>query len=344
MRSDSRSTPFRGLLPAAIVLFVGLLAGCGYVVETSLLQEPVVFDWGFRQEITLTNAGSSRTDYSVRLSLDPSNVEFWQHIESDGRSIHLTESNGYTSLPFFLDYFDYGSQRAVLHVRLSSLPAGDTTIYLYFDDPDATLDSSASDVFVFYDDFEDGDVSDWTNIPPGEVLYYADASNGVLLKTSDSDPTGGYATVPSVLSGFEVVFRTNRINENGGAANRYALENDSEDGYGPQISNFGGGETFVIEERSGGSGSALVTDPSPPSLSQNTWYTVVFRRSGTDMELLLYDDSWTIIDSITATDPTVTSFTRFVVRGGYEFLTDDVRIREYTSPDPTTGFGSVEEL
>lgn len=343
MNSDVRSLSVRVLRMGVIALNLAVLSACGYVVETNLFAPPARLG-GFRQEITLTNTGSPLSNYTVRLSIDASNTEFWENIENDGSTIRFAESDGATSIPFFLDYFDSVTETAVLHVRVSQLPVGDTTIYLYFGGSSEQTGSSPSQVFLFYDDFEDGDVSDWTNIPPGEVRFRTDGSNGVLLKTSDSDPTGGYIALPGAVSGYEAIWRTNRINENGGAANRYALEDNGGNGYGPQISNFGSGETFVIEERSGGTGSALTTDGSPPSLNQNTWYLIVFRRAGDDMELDLYDEEWALIDSISATDGTVSTVTRFVVRGGYEFLTDDIRIREYASPDPTAAFGPVEAL
>ena len=349
MNTEPNTELRRRWQPAVIAVLLLILAGCGYVTETSLLAplagQPFPGDWAFRQEITVTNTGAPLSDYSIRLRVDSSQTDFWNGIENDGRSIHFTGPDGTTPLPFFLDYFDYGGQTAILHVRVASLPTGDTTLYLYFGDSSASSESNASAVFAFYDDFEDGDVSDWTDIPPGEVQFALDGSNGVLLKTSDSDPTGGYVTLPAALSGFEGIWRTNRINENGGAANRYALENAGENGYGPIISNFGGSESFEIEERSGGAGSTLTSDGSPPNLSQNTWYIVVFRRSGDTMDLDLYDESWALIDSVpSATDATVGSFTRFVVRGGHDFWTDDIRIREYVSPDPTTTFGAVENL
>jgi hypothetical protein len=118
----------------------------------------------------------------------------------------------------------------------------------------------------------------------------------------------------------------------------------SENGYGPSITNFDASVTLLIEERVGGSATTLDTDSTPPSLSSNTWYTLILRRSGSVLNLQLYDDSWSLIDSVSSSDASVISFTRFAVRGGFEFWTDDIRLRTYRSSDPSVTFGAIQSL
>ncbi len=67
-----------------------------------------------------------------------------------------------------------------------------------------------------------------------------------------------------------------------------------------------------------------------------------FISPGFVIDLVLYDASGAIVDSVSATNSTVTSFDRFVVHGGYEFYTDDIRIRQYTSPDPSASLDQLE--
>lgn len=77
---------------------------------------------------------------------------------------------------------------------------------------------------------------------------------------------------------------------------------------------------------------------------ENTWYTVVFRCYSNTIELEVYDSVGSQLDSISTSDATVISFDHFVVHGGYEYWTDDIRVRSFVSPDPTVSFGAVEDL
>jgi hypothetical protein len=334
-----------------LIILVLFLSACGFIVESSILGgsgdgDQGFGNWAYRQEITLTNSGSSLSDYSVRLTIDSSNSDFWSGVESDGRSVFFTAADGTSTLPFYIDYFNFGSQDTIIYVRLSTIASGNTSVYLYFGDTSRVSSSDADSVFLYHDDFEDGDTSDWTDVSSGGTVQAdTDGANGVLLKTSNSDPNGGYVSFPSAVSDFEIIWRTNRINNDGGAANRYAIEDGLENGYGPSITPFDGATTALIEERNGGAATTISSSVSPAGgLSSDTWYIVLLRRYGTTLELELYDDSWLAIDSVSVIDGTITSFTRFAVRGGFEFWTDDIRIRGYASNDPSATFGTVENL
>jgi len=353
---------------------------CGYVVETDLLSPADVgaftrktwtfdapgeytadsgiqiaggtaslysdfFDTGWTYRIPLlvdnvTNP-SALSGYQVRLVLDGAEVDFWNGVESDGRSVRIADEDGVTLIDHFVDSFDYGGMSAVLYAEVPAIPgSGAKTLYLYFGNTSAASTSSGAGTFFFYDDFEAGDLG-WQTYASGSVEVTSDSGNPVLRKFSNSDPNGGYRTFSSSIGSFEALFRTKRVNDDGGGANRYALEDASFGGYGPQLNNFDAASIMLIEERTAGSAATLGTDLSL-SLVSNQWYTLVLRRFGSELELDIFDDSGSLLGSLSRSDGSVSSFDRFVVHGGFEFYTDDIRVRKYSSPDPSLSTGALE--
>jgi hypothetical protein len=366
------------LLIAGCILSV---MSCGYVVETDLLSPADVgaftrktwtfnvpgeytadagiqiaggtallssdfFDtgWLYRMPLLVDNGSnpSSLSGYQVRLALDGTEVDFWNGVESDGRSIRIADEDGVTLIDHFVDSFDYGGMSAVLYAEVPAIPGSSTkTLYLYFGNTSATSTSSGTGTFFFYDDFEAGDLG-WQTYASGSVEVISDSGNLVLRKFLNSDPNGGYRTFSSSIGSFEALFRTKRFNFDGGGANRYALEDASFDGYGTQLNNFDASSTTLIEERAGGSATTLGTTLSL-SLVSNQWYTLVLRRFGSDLELDIFDESGSPLGSLSRSDGSVSSFDRFIVHGGYEFYTDDIRVRKYSSPDPSLSTGALEK-
>jgi hypothetical protein len=247
--------------------------------------------------------------------LDSSEVDLWNWIEPDGRSIRVADEDGSTLIEHSLDSFDYGGRSAVIYAKVPAIPgSGTKAAYLYFGNTSAASTSSGSGTFLFYDDFEGGDLG-WQTYASGSVAVVSDCGNMVLRKFANSDANGGYRTFSSPVASFEALFRTKRVDFTGGGANRYALEDGAFNGYGPQVNNFDASSIMLIEERSGGSASSLTTNLSL-SLSSNQWYTVALRRFGSNIELDLFDSSGSQLGSQSASDGTVSSFDRFVVHGG----------------------------
>ena len=87
---------------------------------------------------------------------------------------------------------------------------------------------------------------------------------------------------------------------------------------------------FAIERRTGGASSNLVIK-STTAYQWDTWMTVVFRKIGTSLEFELYNSSGVLVESIAVTNSTYNSFDRFVVHGGWEYYTDDIRVRKYAA-------------
>ncbi len=295
--------------------------------------------WGCRAPITINNAGSGLTDYQVEV-----NVSYDGNMRPDFGDIRFTDSDGSTELAHWRESY-VTSTSATFWVKVPSIPSGDKIIYMYYGNSAASTASDGDATFEFFDDFGDGDISDWYQYGSGVVQIANDGGNYVLLKTAYNDSHGGYSLFNNgAISGFEAVFKTKRINENGGAQNRYGIENGSFNGYGPRMYDFNSlPSNFAIERRTGGLSTNL-TAKSTSAYQWDSWMTVKFRRYGSTLEFELYNSSGSLVESISTSNSSYNSFDRFVVHGGYEFYTDDIRVRQYASSDPVANVGSEEGL
>ena len=295
--------------------------------------------WSRRRPVTISNPGSGLTAYQVKVD-----VTYDSDMKSNFEDIRFTDADGSTLLSHWRQSYT-ASASATFWVKIPSVPAGSKTIYMYYGNASASSASDGDATFEFFDDFEDGDISDWSQYGSGRVQIANDGGNYVLLKTAFNDPNGGYSVFNNgALSSFEAVFRTKRINENGGAQNRYGIEDGSFNGYGPRMADFNSlPSAFAIERRTGGVGSDLASK-STSAYQWNTWMTVKFRRYGSTLEFELYDSSGSLAESISTSNSLYNSFDRFMVHGGWEFYTDDIRVRKYTSAEPTTSVGSEQGM
>jgi hypothetical protein len=292
--------------------------------------------WGRRAPVTISNPLAGLTGYQV--SVD---ITYDADMQPDFDDIRFFDSDGITPLGHWRESY-IASASAVFWVRVPSVPSGNKIIYMYYGNSAASSASNGDATFEFYDDFEDGDISDWSQYSSGTVQIANDSGNFVLLKTANDDPNGGYSLFNyGALSDFEVTLRTKRINESGGSQNRYGIEDGSFNGYGPRMYDFNTlPASFSIERRTGGSSSNLVVKGTS-AYQWNTWMTVVFRKYGTRLEFELYNSSGILVESISTNSSTYTSFDRFVVHGGWEYYTDDIRVRKYAAQATYVASGTL---
>lgn len=110
--------------------------------------------WSYRVPVSIDNStGSALTDYQVKVSL---NSNIWQNVNADGSDIRFTALDGSTLLPYWIETWTYGSASDIW-VKVPSVEAGSTgTIYMYYGNANATDNSSGTNTFEFFDDFESG--------------------------------------------------------------------------------------------------------------------------------------------------------------------------------------------
>ncbi|TFF96802.1 MAG: DUF2341 domain-containing protein [Promethearchaeota archaeon] len=311
------------------------------------------YNWQYRLPINIISTSGDLTNYQVKLELNLTKWYNKNYLNETGKDIRFTDVSS-QELDFWIENMNVTGGNSSIWVKIPDISNENTTkIFMYFGNPDAISNSNGINTFVLFEDFEnydsqaDGELpSGWNDYSNGDIRLDSDGVNRVLLKTANNDPNGGYKDFNEELSDFEVTFKTNRINQNGGSQNRYAIENNFFNGYGPRISSFGGSATYAIERRdNGGSQGDLTSTTITPNT--NTWYIFKYRKYGNTLESELYDINGNLISSLSYENdplPHTGSFDRFMIHGGWEYWTDDIILRKYTSNEPSVYVGDDVEV
>ncbi len=129
-------------------------------------------NWTKRKKITITNNDTAQTDYQVNLK-----INYESSMNTDFSDLRFTNLNG-NNLSYWI-YTKNDGVDADIWVKIDNLPVGDTEIYMYYGNSNATSTSNGEDTFIFFDDFNDNsiDTSKWNEIDPNNEI---DESNGTL--------------------------------------------------------------------------------------------------------------------------------------------------------------------
>jgi hypothetical protein len=105
--------------------------------------------YDYRRALTINNSGSSVTDYQVRIQLNNSN--FNNHFpQVNGEDIRVTSDDGTTLLPIWIE--SWSSNQGTIWTKIPSVPAGTSTIYIYYGNNSATSVSNGDNTFDFFED------------------------------------------------------------------------------------------------------------------------------------------------------------------------------------------------
>ena len=97
--------------------------------------------WNYRRPVTIDNSGSALIDYQVNLT-----VSCDSDMQPDFDDIRFTSSDGTTLISHWREsYID--SDSAVFWVKVPSIPAGDTIIYMYYGNSGANSASDGANTF-----------------------------------------------------------------------------------------------------------------------------------------------------------------------------------------------------
>lgn len=137
---------------------------------------------GYSQEIVITeNSGEALTDYQVPISLDSSNFNFSQ-AKADGSDLRFS-SRGKT-LNYWTESWDQEAEKALVWVKIPSLPANtDTVLLMKYGNPADEAVSNGGKTFEFFDDFEGNKLQGlvWNSESAGGGLV--EVKNGICYVT-----------------------------------------------------------------------------------------------------------------------------------------------------------------
>ena len=134
--------------------------------------------WKYRRPITI-QSDNALTDYQILVQLNSSNFDF-SKANPDGSDIRFVDEGDATKLSYWIEEWDNVNESARIWVNVTSIPAGEKTIYLYYNNSGVVSESDGDAVFEFFDDFEGTslDTEKW-----GEFREYG------------AEETGSWATI-----------------------------------------------------------------------------------------------------------------------------------------------------
>ncbi|PVX27674.1 MAG: hypothetical protein CW716_01045 [Candidatus Bathyarchaeum sp.] len=134
---------------------------CVYVAKasssTASREDWYDLSWQKRKEVTIDNSlnPNELTGYQIQL-----NVQYDSDMNADFSDLRFTDSDAQTPIPYWIESYAASSSAAVW-VKTSTIPAASTTtVYMYYGNPSAASESDGDDTFdVFVDFTRDGVIS-----------------------------------------------------------------------------------------------------------------------------------------------------------------------------------------
>jgi len=112
-------------------------------------------DWDYMREVTIDNTQNSNTlsDFQVQITLDTASLISNGKMKSDCGDIRVYDPNTDSLLPYWVE--SENTSNTKIWVKVPSIPGGGKkTIYLFYGNPSATSQSNGDEVFILYEDWE----------------------------------------------------------------------------------------------------------------------------------------------------------------------------------------------
>ncbi|MEM4761717.1 MAG: DUF2341 domain-containing protein, partial [Thermofilum sp.] len=374
MRSRSNSL----LVPVLLLLvLLSLVAGLSpreaTVVEAQ--SSGWLSGWFYRKQHVINPASGAGSNYAVNITVyygdgtdSGAEVYLGGKCRSDFGDIRFTASDGVTLLDYWMEEKVDGVY-ARFWVRIpDDLSSSPVTIYIYYGNPDATYAGDGTRVFLFFDDFETGDLSRWTSYAADSVSVVVDEAGNKVLQFSVSTTGDGsvvkYVPHSNVCLHFKlrvlkveyltssgyVNFYTYLRSQDSSLANTYSAYMHYAYAYGTTPRIYLSVDTstqwiypFYLNVVTF-SGSVLLADAVANSYAFNVTYSNYFCASDSTLGALLLNGP-----VVSAADPTFLSGFYVALRvsgadANAVFWVDDVFLRKYVEPEPAHGSWGPEEV
>ena len=305
-------------------------------------------DWNKRKRVRLDSENAtSTTNAAIKLS-----VTYDADMQPDFEDLRFTDSSGTTSIPFWIERYT-ASTDADVWVQVPTLVAKDfTTVFMYYDNTLATTTSSSTQVFVVADDFEDGDIVEYSAANDDKSLFTVDGTyayggsfglDNTGSESSRANDGGIYNTNVTVSQG-EIIRYMQYVSTSGGSdevCTLFAVQSPGNN-YAVCLEQVPGTDRISIAE------NVTDVDTSGTILSSTTvsystgWYEVeVDWQDSGDIDVTLSQNGSTVA-TVTANDPSYTSggigFTYWFNSGGWDNYTSRPRVET----EPTAYFGAEQ--
>ncbi len=291
-------------------------------------------NWSNRQELSILHSGNTLSDFTIRLDLNAqtSDASFWAAVNASGSDIRFIANN--QSLPYFIELFNAGGPKAIIHVRVPTLNAGNNSIYLYWNNPSASIFSDFNSISRVA--IHDGtDLAGWSQ--------YKDNGNYWVVNSgyfyNDSITGTQYLAKPAtgLYDKTRVAWFKTRMQSN--------ASNDMEMRFYPYSDFTNYPDDVIVQLRPGFldlwlddgqayfCGSAATT---PATMHE------LFGSRGTDNVWRIYNDGVKILECADSTTKTAPFNSMHSHAGNVQGYVDYAYHRITTPQEPTAAFGAIE--
>jgi hypothetical protein len=305
-------------------------------------------DWGKRKRIRVDNADASTyADAAIKLT-----VSYDSDMQPGFGDLRFTDSSGTTTIPYWIEKYT-ASTEATVWVQVPTLAANDlSTIYMYYDNSTATSSASSTAVFSAADDFEDGNISEYS----GDTSLFTDGVSHAYGGSYGLDASGhegakatdGIAR-PLTVSQGEILRYMEYVDTSAGSADEvctlFGVQGSvtNNQNYAVCIEQFGTDRVSLVRDAQNTETSAAAVLASSTASYATGWYAVeVDWQTDNDINVTLYNSSGAFVASTSANDSTYTSggigFTFWGQHGGW----DDYTARPRVDTEPTIYFGAEQ--
>ena len=291
----------------------------------------------YRKAISINGTGTALTNYQVNISVSYVSG----NMNSDFSDLRFKDGSG-NMLNYWIESY-VASTSAQVWVKVPSIAAsGNTTIYMYYGNAAATSASNGSNTFIFFDDFS-GDLSKWTKEKNGGnisiVSGYLNCSGGIPSGTYGHTVLGSSASYTGFTNGIiegKVYLATDGIAEVGYRGNYNAntgyksrMDNRSTEGIGNLIWPYTDALWTFISTGGG---------PLAPPVPAGAWYKFSIAANGSSLNISCAGQTLSGTNTSYAGPGEISLQNHY---GAY-VLYDDIRVRQYASPEPAITPGSEQ--
>lgn len=301
-------------------------------------------DWNKRKRVRVENDDASTyTDAVVKVT-----VAYDSNMQAGFDDLRFTDSSGTTSVPFWIETFTT-SATATVWVKVPSLPANDfATVFMYYNNAIATSSSSPSDTFVMADDFEDGNISEYsgdTGKFTVDATYAFGGSYGLDNTGSESlRAVNGIYDVTATTSQGEIIRYMQYVDTSGGGdevCTMFAVQSAGNN-YAVCTEQVPGADRISIAK------DVIDVDTSGTVLASTTvtyatgWYEIEIDWQTTDDIGVTLSKDGSVVATTTVNDSSYTEggvgFTYWFNSGGWDGITSRARV----DTEPVIYFGAEQ--
>jgi hypothetical protein len=285
--------------------------------------------WLYRRPVTISNSLSALTNYQVLVTADTAPLISAGKMRSDCGDVRFRDSSGTVNLNYWIES-GCNSASTKFWINVSTVPSGSSTIYMYYGNSSASSESNRKNTFIFFDDFSTVDPG-WTN---------ANINNGVL-KVGGSVNNGATHSLTGAQPGQVYIEYDYSFGATGNQGTSYGQAS---------VNSFG--NNFLRPHRQY-SALYLDGDYTNPKLTISgiNWGTGVVHKvktwwwGGGTNQFMMGVDSTTATGTLSTSGANVNylQFSIDNIAWGPSSI-DNILVRKYVSPEPTTSIGAEQIL